>query len=628
MHNDFGNAVNEYFVKEYRRLCKERQKRIDALQTPEAVLEYAARAKKRIREVFDLEKLPRTELNMRITGVHEFGCYTLKTLLFESVPGYFVTADLYLPSPMDSPVPAVLHLCGHNSDGKSCTNGVSLDVGFAANGIAVLNIDPVCQGERYQHFMENELDICGAHNVLGKELVLFGEHFPAWRAWDALRAMDLLCELPEIDSTKLMLTGCSGGGTMTTWVNALEDRLIASAPSCAVTRWRRTVENELPIDAEQMPPSLAGEGFDMADFLVATLPRPILVSGETNDFFDERGQQEVGRELEKLSAILDAPVKSTFFTGPNGHGLKPEQREAIRAFFFKAAGIPQRGIAEDDIPRPATEQKLAAPGGDVFNLEGNKGALTLMKERCAEVIAARKALSKEETVEALKKCLALPAEVPVPSDYRRLPQQTFKDEEHAVNRYLIENDERILGVLHAWADEAYFQLPKCKTAVLYLPDFECKEMETLPEELYSGQILYGFDSFGVGNLIPASCGVASRKIDSFYGAFWHFAGMSYMLGKSFPGLQMEGILAALKLLRSKGLEKVTLIGRGYGAMLASYTALLAEDMVGKTILLDAPPAFEELIGTYNTRSLSGMVPGILKYTDWTGIAKLVEAEFR
>ena len=42
MHNDFGNAVNEYFVKEFRRLYKERQHRIDALTTPGAVLEYAA----------------------------------------------------------------------------------------------------------------------------------------------------------------------------------------------------------------------------------------------------------------------------------------------------------------------------------------------------------------------------------------------------------------------------------------------------------------------------------------------------------------------------------------------------------------------------------------------------------
>ena len=628
MHNDFGNAVNEYFVKEFRRLYKERQKRIEALTTPEAVLAYAAGAKKRIREIFDLDRLERTPLNLQVTGEHTFGCYTLKNIVFESVPGYKVTGNLYLPAPLTEKVPAVLHLCGHNSDGKACTNGVSLNVGLAANGIAVLAIDPVCQGERFQHFMENEMNLCGAHNTIGKELVLFGEHFPAWRAWDALRAVDLLCALPEIDSTRLMLTGCSGGGTMTTWVNALEDRFIAAAPSCAVTRWRRTVENELPIDAEQMPPDLAGEGYDMADFLVAPLPRPILVSGETNDFFDERGQQEVGRELEHLSTILNAPLKSTFFTGPNAHGLKPEQREAIREFFFKAAGLAPRGIAEDDIPRPTTEQKLAAPDGDVFKLPGNLPAMELMKQRCAKVIAARKNLSRAEVARALSKCLALPAEIPVPSDYRRLPTQIFRDEEHLINRYLIENDERILGVLHALTGDGNYQIPRCEEAVFFLPDKECIEMETLESELYENRILFGFDSFGTGNLIPTSCGAASRGLDDFYGAYWHFAGMSYMLGKSFPGLQMEGILSALKLLKERGTGKITLIGKGYGAMLASYTALLAEDMVSRTLLLDAPPAFEALVGTYNTRSFSGMVPGILKYADWTDIAKLIGAEFR
>lgn len=627
MNNDFGNGVNEYFVREFRRLYRKRSERIAALRTPEAVLEYAAGAKKRIREVFGLEKMPRTPLNCRVTGEHDYGLYTMRNMVFESLPGYFVTANFYLPCGMTAPVPGVLHLCGHNLDGKSCTSGVSLNVGLAANGIAVLAIDPVCQGERYQHFMEDENNLCGAHNVIGKELVLFGEHFAAWRAWDALRAIDLLCELPEIDSSKLMLTGCSGGGTMTTWVNALEDRLIASAPSCAVTRWRRTVENELPIDAEQIPPCLAGEGYDMADFLVATLPRPILVSGETNDFFDERGQQEVGRELESLSTILDAPLKSTFFTGPNGHGLKREQRDAIRAFFFKAAGVDSRGINEDDIPRPAEEDKLAAPGGDVFNIPGNRSAFDVMKERCAKVIAARKDLDREELAEALKKCLGLPGEIPVPEDYRRLPLQGFRNGETVINRYLIENDERILAVLNVLTGSDNYQIPRCDEAVVYLPDKENCELETLPQEFYQGKILAGIDSFGVGNLIPTSCSTYGRDLSHFYGAYWHFASMSRMLGKSFPGLQMEGILSALSLLESRGVKKVTLIGRGYGAPLAACTAFLKKELVCRTLLLDAPESFEDLVGTYNTLSFSMLIPDLLKYTDWTGIARLAGAEF-
>lgn len=627
MHNDFGNAVNEYFVSVFRRLYKERAQKIAQLKTKEDVLAYAAQARKRIREVFDLEKYPRTPLNMQITGEHTFKYYTLRNVIFESWPGYYVTGSLYLPEAPEGPVPCVLHLCGHNHDGKSCTNGVSMNVGLAANGIAVLCIDPVCQGERFQHFMPNEMDLCGAHNTIGKELFLLGENFAAWRAWDALRALDLLCELPEIDSSKLMLTGCSGGGTMTTWVNALDDRLIASAPSCAVTRWRRTVENELPIDAEQTPPFLAGEGFDMADFLIATLPRPILVSGETNDFFDERGQQEVGRELERLSILAEAPLKSTFFTGPNDHGLKVEQRAAIRDFFFKAAGVTPRGVSEDDIPRPSTEEKLAAPNGDVFNLPGNLPAMELIKQRRDALIARRTPLDKEELKAALRKCLGLAEVIPVPEDYRRLPTQIFRDETQIINRYLIENDDRILGVLNALTGKGNYQLPRCKEAVLYLPDEECIEMETLPETYFTDRILFGFDAFGVGNLIPASCGVHSRKPSSHYGAFWHFASMCQMLGKSFPGLQMEGILAAIALLKANGTEKLTLIGRGYGAWLASYTALLAEDVVKETILLDAPESFGELAGTYTERSFAGMVPEILKYTDFPEIARAVGARY-
>ena len=287
-----------------------------------------------------------------------------------------------------------------------------------------------------------------------------------------------------------------------------------------------------------------------------------------------------------------------------------------------------KGIPEDEIPRPTMEQQLIAPEGDVFKIPGNVSAFEVMKEHCGKVIAQRKELSKAELAAALKKCLALPDEIPVPDNYRRLPRHIFRDDEHSINRYLIENDERILGVINILTGGGAFQLPNCNEAVFYLPDFDGKELETLPEELYQGKILAGFDSFGVGNLIPASCGVSSRNMQAHYGAYWHFAGLSHMLGKTFPGLQMEGILAALKLLKSHGARKVTLIGKGYGAMLAAYTALLAEDMVEKTILLDSPEPFEKLIGTYNERSFTGMVPDLLKYADWTDIARCVNAEMR
>jgi chloramphenicol O-acetyltransferase len=71
--------------------------------------------------------------------------------------------------------------------------------------------------------------------------------------------------LPEVDSARIGVTGNSGGGTMTTFVNALDDRLFMASPSCYVTTWLHEVENELPADIEQMPPHAMEYGLDMVN---------------------------------------------------------------------------------------------------------------------------------------------------------------------------------------------------------------------------------------------------------------------------------------------------------------------------------------------------------------------------
>ena len=630
MLHDFGSAVNEYYVREFRELARGRADRIAGLTTPEKVLAYAADCRRKIRAAFGLENRERHPMTPRVTGEFDFGLYRLRRVIIDPEPGYFMTGNLYLPPVSSGPFPAVLHLCGHNGDGKSCQNGVSLNVGLAANGIAVFAVDPVCQGERLQHFLENDFDLCGAHNMLGKEMVLYGEYFCAWRAWDALRAVDYMVSLPELDGSKIMLTGCSGGGTMTCWVNALDDRIIASAPSCATTRWRRTVENENPIDAEQMPPGLAGQGLDMADFLIATLPRPVLVSGETNDFFDERGQKEVGAELEKLCAVAGAPGACGTFVGPNGHGLKTEQREAIRAFFFRAAGVTPKGIPEDRIPRPETEQKLAAPGGDVFNLAGNLPAMELLKRRCASATKDRPRLDREETARAVRNLLGLPEEMTFSPDYRRLPPQPVVEGKTLGNRYLLENGRRILGVLHHIAAEGFYQIPGPEKAVLFLPCAKSEEALELPDGIPAeGEKLFSFDTFGVGELAPSSCGKFAREMSSDYGVYWHYAGLGTMLGEPFPGLQTEGVLAAVALLRARGVKHLTLCGRSYSALPALFAALLAPaGAVEHTILLEPPEPYGELIGRVTPQPFTAMVPEILKYTDWPEIAEIVGAERR
>ena len=85
---------------------------------------------------------------------------------------------------------------------------------LALRGFGVLIPDPYGQGER----QEGEMGCTTAHNAFGYRLGLLGEFFGTWRVHDALTALEYLKSRPEINSKKLCVTGCSGGGTMTSYV--------------------------------------------------------------------------------------------------------------------------------------------------------------------------------------------------------------------------------------------------------------------------------------------------------------------------------------------------------------------------------------------------------------------------
>ena len=104
---------------------------------------------------------------------------------------------------------------------------------------------------------------------------------------DGIRAVDYLETRPEIDTSTLGLTGCSGGGTMSSWLWAMEPRFTMAAPNCFVTTYLHNLENENGQDNEQCPPGVLGQGLENADLLLATnAGKPLLLTGERHDYFD------------------------------------------------------------------------------------------------------------------------------------------------------------------------------------------------------------------------------------------------------------------------------------------------------------------------------------------------------
>ena len=284
--------VHEYYVRRLREIMGQRRQRIAGLRTRADAEAYVRHVRRAVEKSFGL--LPkRTSLCPSVTGRDSYAHYDMEKVVFESRPSFLVTGNLYLPKTASTgeKCPAVLGLCGHSLEGKASEIYQSFSQGLAVKGFVVFTIDPISQGERRQFYPKDggpRPGLCHAHNFMGNQMVLVDDFFGTWRVWDAIRALDYLLSRPEVDRSRVGVTGNSGGGTLSTYLTALDSRLTMAAPSCYICSYVANMENELPSDAEQNPPGILAAGLDQADLLLCHAPRPTLILAQYNDYFDER----------------------------------------------------------------------------------------------------------------------------------------------------------------------------------------------------------------------------------------------------------------------------------------------------------------------------------------------------
>ncbi len=244
------------------------------------------------------------------TGTIEADDYIIEKLVFESFPGYFVPALLYKPTKLAAPVPGVLSPCGHSTTGKAAGPYQILHINLAKRGYVVLTYDPVGQGERSQYWDATRgrslFDLgCGEHAVLGNPLYLLGTSLARYRIWDGIRGLDYLTSLPEVDASKIGCVGNSGGGTLTSYIAALDPRVTAAAIGCYITTLRRRMGNRIQQDPSADPEQdifgFVSEGIDHAGLLAMTAPRPTLLCTARFDFFPIEG---AARDVRRSQAPL------------------------------------------------------------------------------------------------------------------------------------------------------------------------------------------------------------------------------------------------------------------------------------------------------------------------------------
>jgi len=588
--NRFPTAVQDYFMARLREFDEERQGKLKAITTKSQAEAYVREVRERIRKIFG--PLPaKTPLNPKVTGVLERDAYKIEKVIFESRPGFLVTANLYIPKGRNLPLPGVVGSCGHSDEGKAGDTYQAFSQGLARQGYVVLIFDPIGQGERLQYVTPDSKPRNGIgvreHLLAGNQQFLVGEFFGTWRAWDGIRAVDYLLTRPEVDPRHIGITGNSGGGTMSTWLWPLEDRWTMAAIGCFVTSFRRNLENELPADTEQCPPKVLALGLDHEDFLAAMAPKPVIILAKEKDFFDVRGSEEAYQRLTRLYELLGARQNIGLSVGPTGHGYSQESREAMYRWFNRATRLSQ-SEKEPNLTLEKPEELACTPRGQVAALD-SRSLFSFTRDRSRELAGKRRSLRNDELKRVLFDSLRMPRPVAVP-EYRILrPIRERGYPKRFFTTYALETEPRNQMIVYRLSDETHLSRPPQgeEAAILYAAhqsaDQELRN-EPLVRQLLGEQPRLPFfacDLRGSGESRPNTCGEDTYLQP--YGNDYFYAIHSIMLDRPYVGQRTYDLLCTLEWLKKYGCTRVHLAAKGWGTIPATFAALLSDIVVEVTL---------------------------------------------
>ncbi len=622
--NRFPRMVQNFMVSQVRKAESQKLRTLESLTTRADAEAYVKSVQEKIRTCFGPNP-ERTPLNPRVTGVVERDTYRIENVIFDSRPGFPVTANLYIPKNRKFPLPAVVGTCGHSSNGKAAEAYQSFSQGLARLGYVCLIYDPIGQGERLQYVNDDLTPQLRPgtreHLHAGNQQFLVGDFLGSWRAWDGIRALDYLLTRKEVDPKHLGVTGNSGGGTMTTWLCGVEPRWTMAAPSCFVTTFRRNLENELAADTEQCPPRVLGMQLDHDDFIAAMAPRPVVLLAKERDYFDVRGSEEAYQRLQKLYRLLGHEDKISLFVGPSYHGYSQENREAMYGWFNQATGISSTS-KEPKIRIEKDETLWCTPKGQVSAIKGTRTVFNFTSEKSQRLATQRKSPTGETLKQSIVEQLKLPPRPAKPPHYRiwrYMPSGKYPTT-HSI-AYAVESEPGIQAIAYRLSNERLYSRPprSGKQATLYVPhlssDAELRS-EPLVAELvkkHPERAFFTCDVRGIGESLPGSG--APNSFHQPYGSDYFYAIHSLMLDRPYLGQKTFDLLRTLQWLESLGHHDIHLVGKGWGALAATFAGVIASS-VTRVTLKHALRSYAEIAETeHYTWPLSTFVPNVLSHFD-------------
>lgn len=520
-----------------------------------------------------------SDLKVRITGTLEGEGYRIEKLVFQSRPGLWVTANLYLPRKPERPMPAFL-LCHSHHNPRTQGELQDMGVTWARLGCAVLAMDQLGHGERRQHpfvdaksysgrFRPSRQDYFFRYNE-GLQLQLIGDSLIGWMAWDVMRGLDLLLARPGVDRDKVILLGAvAGGGDPAAVVAALDSRVTAVAPFNFGGPQPETTF-PLPADPEKRFNYVGGgswestrnlrlsarDGFLPWMIVGAVAPRRLIYAHE---FSWDREHDPVWGRLQKIYGFYKVPDNLASVHGrgrvtgrgpENTHcnNIGPEHRKQIYPILKRWFGLPipekearvRRSAAELTCLTPEVVKEIKPrPLWQLAGELGRQRAEAARKRKAALGVAERRRQLRRDWA-ALLGAVALQSKPKIEaSDTRRLGEVTLE-------RVLLEVEPGIhVPLLLLRLAKADGRLPvvvglaqQGKTALL-------KERSSVIAALLAGKVAVCLpDVRGTGETKPGT----GRGRQS---AATSLSATELMLGQTLLGVRLRDVFSVLGYLRSR-----------------------------------------------------------------------------
>jgi dienelactone hydrolase len=602
-----------YLKQQVHAALEQRRNAFEALKTPEQQTAYQARLRQAFRE--HLGEFPeRTPLEARVVGALEGERFRIEKILFQSQPRHYVTALLFLPTTTDPPFPVVVMPCGHSANGK--VENQAAGIFLARSGIACLSYDPIGQGERSQFLDAEGKPLFGAtteHTLVGAGCIPLGRNTATFRIYDGIRAIDYVASRKDIDPKKIGVSGCSGGGTLTSYLMVLDERVACAAPSCYITSFGRLLDTIGPQDAEQNIHGQLAFGMDHADYLLMRAPKPTLLLAATHDFFDIQGTWDTFRQAKRFYTRMGAGERVALIETDTRHGYPKPQREAMVRWMRRWLAGKDDPITEpDSSPRPVKDL-LCTPRGQVMLLEGARSVVDLNLELNTRLEARRRELwAGKDRSGALAEVRRL-AGIRSLGELPRLKSTlagTLKREGYRIDKLVLHTEPGI----HLPALLFEPARPSGRR-YLYLHG-EGKHSDAGPDGpieklVRAGHVVLAVDLRGIGETGSKDGLWGGNRSDFF---------TSYLLGRSLVGMWAEDILSCARFLAEQdgkgSAARVHLVAVGVAGPPALHAAAVENALFDTLKLVRALPSWTALVGQPAARGqLVNTVHGALRAYD-------------